>query len=238
MRNIHTLLFALCALSIGFGGLAYAEHHEGGNHQRTSSDHNAKFKSANLDVEKWQARLEDPNRDVIANKQAIVDAMKLKPGAYVADVGAGTGPYIDPVLKAIGKDGYYYAADIAPAFGGFMRDMVDEKGYENVSVIVSQFDSATLPPNAVDTVFVIDTYHHFDQYNAMLKSMHKALKQGGELIIVDFDRHDAAREWVRTHIRASKEVFREEIKAKGFAFIEEVKIDSLKENFFFRFKKL
>lgn len=38
-------------------------------------------------------------------------------------------------------------------------------------------------------------------------------------------------------VRASKDVFRKEIEDAGLTFIEEVKVEGLKENYFLRFRK-
>ena len=71
-----------------------------------------------------------------------------------------------------------------------------------------------------------------------MNSIVSALKPGGELIVVDFERIEGvSREWLMEHVRAGKEVVRKEIEESGLVFLEEVKLEKLKENYFIRFKK-
>ena len=59
----------------------------------------------------------------------------------------------------------------------------------------------------------------------------------GTLIVIDFDRIPGkSREFILGHVRAGKGVFRSEIEAAGFEFVEEVELDGLKENYFLRFR--
>ena len=61
---------------------------------------------------------------------------------------------------------------------------------------------------------------------------------GGRLVVIDFDRIPGkSRQWILDHTRAGKEVFRAEIEAAGFEFVEEVKIPGFVENYFLKFEK-
>ena len=72
----------------------------------------------------------------------------------------------------------------------------------------------------------------------MLASIHRALVPGGVLVVIDFDKiPDVSSDFIMSHVRAGKEVFRGEIEAAGFTFVEEVEISGLEENYFLRFKR-
>ncbi len=102
----------------------------------------------------------------------------------------------------------------------------------------SKEDSAELEPNSVDAVFICDTYHHFEYHVAMLRSIHSALRPGGQLVLIDFERIEGkSREWTMGHVRAGKELVRREVELAGFEFAEEVKIKGFEENYFLRFRK-
>ncbi len=103
---------------------------------------------------------------------------------------------------------------------------------------MSRKDSTELPEASVHVVLLCDTYHHFEVAEKMLASSRRALRQGGRLIVVDFERVPGqSREWVVNHVRAGKEQVKEEIVQAGFVFKEEVKIEGLSENYFLRFVK-
>jgi predicted methyltransferase len=70
----------------------------------------------------------------------------------------------------------------------------------------------------------------------MLASIRRALRPGGSLVVVDFERiAGVSPDWILKHVRAGKEQFRAEIEAGGFRFIEEVKL--MRENYFLRFSR-
>ena len=52
---------------------------------------NSKFLDPSLDPEEWVARFEVESREVFHAREEILDALELKPGDCVADVGSGTG---------------------------------------------------------------------------------------------------------------------------------------------------
>jgi len=120
----------------------------------------------------------------------------------------------------------------------YMNKRIERDGLDNIKVILSKEDSAELPEASVDTVFICDTYHHFEYHEAMLRSIHNALRAGGQLVVIDFERIPGeTKEWLLKHVRAGKEVFKAEIEEAGFEFAEEVKISGLSENYFLRFRK-
>lgn len=201
-------------------------------------DNNTQFRSADVDIEKWVKRLENPKRDVIAHRAGVIAALNLTPGQSIADVGAGTGAYMEGIARIVGEAGRYYGVDISPAFVGHMRDRAAKAGLGNVTLIVGRDDDATLPPASVDVIVVVNTYHHFGKVEPMLASLRRALKPDGQLVIVEFDRVEGvSRKWILDHIRADKATFRKEIEAAGFRFLEEVGSTGLEENFMLRFGK-
>ncbi len=202
-----------------------------------AQSHNDGYTDPDLDIERMINRFENESREVFALRAEIVAAAGVEPGDVVADVGAGTGAFMGPLVEAVGESGHVMAVEISIRFVERLRQVADEAGYDNVTAVFSSFTSATLPPGAVDRMIVVDTYHHFDDHAAMLASMLAALRPGGMLIVVDFDRHDGSRDWVKGHVRAAKEVFRGEIEAAGFEFVDQVGIEGMEENFLFRFRR-
>src|SRR5690606_28394541 len=95
-----------------------------------------------------------------------------------------------------------------------------------------------LPKASIDVIFVCDTYHHFSHPESTLASLHRALRPGGRLVVVDFERiPGVSREWLLDHVRAGKEVFRAEIEAAGFVLDREVEIAGLEENYCLTFTR-
>jgi predicted methyltransferase len=186
---------------------------------------------------KFKKRFEGESREVYFRRGRITKAARIEPGMSVADVGAGTGLFMDLFSRAVGPEGKVYAIDIAPKLVDFMKERAAKRGYDNVEPRLCSEKSIDMPANSVDVVFVCDTYHHFEYPQATLASIHKALRPGGHLVIVDFERIPGkSRPWILGHVRAGKEVFSKEITAAGFELVEEPDL-GLKENYLRRFIK-
>ena len=170
-------------------------------------------------------------------ENAVLKACKLSPKFRVADVGAGTGLFTRLFAKEL-ENGWVFAVDISPQFLKHVESSSEQQGLRNVSPVLGSEDTVNLPPESVDLVFICDTYHHFEYPQATMESIHQALKPGGHLVLIDFERiPGVSREWLLNHVRAGKDVFRQEIEGVGFAFVEQVPVEGLKENYFIRFQK-
>lgn len=191
------------------------------------------------DVDSFVARFETESREVYAQRRQIVADMRLRPGSAVADIGAGTGAFTFVLAEAVGARGRVYAVDIAAPFLDHIRARADQQGAKNVETVRCSEDSVALPPHSVDAAFVCDTYHHFEYPQSSLASIREALRPGGELFIVDFERIEGqSSEWVLSHVRCGKETVIREVTSAGF---ERLPLPSrtadLTENYFLRFRK-
>ncbi|RCS54031.1 methyltransferase [Bremerella cremea] len=199
---------------------------------------NDKFLDPDLKVEEWVQRFEVESREIFHARDEIVKQLKLKPGDRIADIGTGTGLFVEPFAKAVGKEGWVYAIDIAPKFVERVGKLAKELHLDNVTPVVGGEDDIRLAPQSIDVAFICDVYHHFEYPQASLASIHKALVPGGQLVVIDFNRIPGkSRDWTLSHVRAGKEVFRQEIEDAGFEFVEEVKLSEFQENYFLRFTR-
>jgi ubiquinone/menaquinone biosynthesis C-methylase UbiE len=214
---------ALGLLLIALAGLAVAQE------KSVKPGINDPFKDP--DVKDFQGKFEVESREVYARRDKIVEACKLKPGMVVADVGAGTGLFTRLLAREVGPTGQVYAVDIAPKFLEHVQKTCRAAGLRNVTPVLCNPDSVDLPPDSVDLAFVCDTYHHFEFPQRTLESLHRAIKPGGRLVVVDFVRIPGkSSAWVLGHVRAGQEVVEKEIAAAGFEKTGEVK-ELLKENY-------
>ncbi len=196
---------------------------------------NARYLAPDLKVDEWVARFEVESREVFVHRHAVVAACQVQAGVRVADVGSGTGLYTRLFADVVGDDGWVFAVDIVPAFLQHVLRTVES---ENVTTVLCTERSVRLPPESVDLAFICDTYHHFEYPRSTMTSLHKAIKSGGTLVVVDFERiPGVSREWTLGHVRAGKEIVRKEIEDVGFEFMEEVEVDGLQENYMLRFRR-
>lgn len=204
-------------------------------------DINKTFENPELDPQSFVDRFESESREVFAHREAIAKLLALKSGMEVADVGAGTGLFTLIFAETVKPDGKVYAVDIAPAFLKLIRERAAERGLaDQVVTVQGGQDSTNLEPRSVDVVFICDTYHHFENHERMLRSIRRALRPGGRLVLVEFDREKAKTDFVEKHIRATRGEFVAEITAAGFEPVEIAAEDipEFRENFLAVFRKV
>ena len=190
------------------------------------------------DVSEFVGRFEREDREVYENRERILEALDLRPGMSVADVGAGTGFYSLMLAQAVGPSGRVYAQDISQAFLESVRKRAAEAGLKNIETVLGADRDARLPKDSVDLVFICDTYHHFEYPRNMLASIRRALREGGVLVIVDFDRVEGqSREWILDHVRIGRRGVISEVARAGFDLVDSPPADYLKENYILRFRK-
>lgn len=231
----------LAAIGAGWLSISLADEAQkpgGEPRQSVKPGINSKFLDPKLDIKQWIGRFEVESREVFHQRDAIISNLDLKPGMAIADIGAGTGLFLEPFAKAVGTEGKVFAVDISEGFVKGLKKRVAEKGLKQVEVVRCEEDSVGLKANTIDLAFTCDTYHHFEYPTATVTSIFKALKPGGKLVVVDFERiPGVSREWILGHVRAGKKVISSEIEATGFAPAKEVKIEGFKENYYLVFTR-
>jgi SAM-dependent methyltransferase len=196
------------------------------------------FLADDLDVERFVTIFEGESREVFVHQERIVEALALSPGTMVADIGAGTGLFLPAFDREVGPGGRVYAVDLSPRFLEHLRERVQRENLTRVEVVKALEDSVELRAASIDLAFVCDTYHHFEYPRSTLASLFQAIRPGGSLVILDFERIPGeTRDWVLGHVRAGKQDFRREIESAGFRFESEVSIDGLEENYVLRFER-
>ncbi len=190
----------------------------------------------NPDWQQWVNTFERQGREVYDKRAAIVAASGVSPGMSVADIGAGTGLFTRLFADRVGPDGRVYAVDISSTFVDNILRSADGLGYDNVVGVVNSARDVALDAEVLDLAFLVDTYHHFEYPASMLASIHKALRPGGRLIVIDFRRDPRfSSRWVMGHVRAGRETVIEEIGRAGFSLIDDKPL--LRTNYFLEFRK-
>ena len=199
-------------------------------------DINKKFLDPSVAVEDYVDRWEIESREVYACRKEIVAALQLESGDRIADIGTGTGLFLEPLAAAVGPSGKVFATDISMVFLEHVRNRVKENNWVQVQPILSGMRTTALLEDSIDVAFTCDVYHHFEYHEDMLSSIHSALRPGGTLVIVDFERiPGVTREWLLEHVRAPKETVIQEVIAAGFELEGEVSIEGFEENYLLRF---
>jgi len=164
------------------------------------------------DPAKFAKQFDDPKRDEWQMPSRVIDALGLKAGMAVADIGAGTG-YFSMRLARVSPGLAVYSVDIEPKMVEHLTHRAAGEKLANVTAVLAGPSSPNLP-KPVDVILVVDTYHHIADRPVYFRELKKSLKPGGRIAIVDF-RKDSP-EGPPVEFRFTVEQIEAEMKQAGF----------------------
>jgi predicted methyltransferase len=135
------------------------------------------------------AALEDPKRDAYQKPHEVMQALAVKPGEVIADIGAGSGYFSVRLAHHVGPTGRIYAVDVSPDMIRHLHARVRDMGLLNVSPILSLANDPLLP-QPVDRFVIVDAWHHIEDQAGYLALMKKHLKPGGQVVMIDFHKRE------------------------------------------------
>lgn len=153
--------------------------------------------------------LERPEREEEEQPTKLLQALDLKPGLVVADIGAGSGYHTFRIADRVGPTGKVYAVDIQQEMLDLMRRRAKARGVVNVELIKGTETDPKLPENAIDLILMVDVYHEFSHPFEMVEAMTKALKPGGRMVFVEFRLEDPNVPIKLVHKMSQKQVLKE-----------------------------
>jgi len=175
--------------------------------------------------DEWAARLERDGREVGDNRYGIVDALALRPGLDVADVGAGSGLFSRIVAERVGPEGDVFAVDIAQNLVDHIARTAREEGLTNLHARLGDPRDPGLGESSVDRILIVDTYHHFEYPAEMLAHIKRALRTDGLFLLVEPHRiQGITPPGVMSMVRAGRGSVTDEILDAGFELVEEVEL--------------
>ena len=177
MTKIRMIVF-LSLLLIGFPALNCAQNAataqaSSGQQRKTSEPY-----TGDLSI------FESKGRDERLQINRVMDILGLGAGKSVADIGAGSGWFSVRAAKRVGG-GVVYAVDINPEAIRYIENRAKKEQFPNIKPILSKPDDPLLPPDSVDAVLLLKTYHEIAQPVALMEKLRKALRPGAKVGIID-----------------------------------------------------
>jgi len=168
--------------------------------------------------------LTDPARAERQKPRDIVEALDLKPGSTVADVGTGVGFMLPYLSQAVGDTGHVVAEDIQSDFLDKAKMKARLNRLSNIQFVLGTDRDPRLPADTLEGVLVLDVYHHFDYPEAMLEHIRDSLLSDGKLVIVEYFKRKGAMQnpdpdFALRHIRLDEDGLIEEVEANGFRLV-------------------
>jgi ubiquinone/menaquinone biosynthesis C-methylase UbiE len=159
------------------------------------------------------------DRDERQRPRELVAAIGIKPGMVVADIGTGTGYMLPYLSAAVGPGGRVLGEDIFADFLEKAEKTAKEHKLANVEFVKGSETDPALPENGVDMALALESYHHWDYPEKMLAALHRELRGGGRLVIVDY--HPGAAGMPAHHIRLDAAGVIKEIEANQFRLVSQ-----------------
>jgi precorrin-6B methylase 2 len=140
----------------------------------------------------WQAAgwLDRPEREREEQTSKMIDALKIKPGDVVADIGAGSGTITFRLGPKVAPGGKVYAVDVQKEMIEILQQRVKTRKIANIEIIHGTEKDPKLPPGSIDLILMVDVYHEFAYPWEMTVELVKALKPGGRMVFVEFRKED------------------------------------------------
>ena len=140
----------------------------------------------------WQgaAWLERDEREREERTDLLLDALALKPGMVVADIGAGTGYLSRRMAGAVLPGGKILAVDVQPEMVSMLERFVKRLKLENIEPRLGGEKDVGLAPESVDLAIMVDVYHELTHPHEVLASILRALKPGGQVVFVEYKAED------------------------------------------------
>jgi ubiquinone/menaquinone biosynthesis C-methylase UbiE len=159
--------------------------------------------------------LERPEREDEEAPSKALDALELKPGMVVADIGAGSGYYSSRIAKRVGPTGRVYATDIQQGMIEILDRRIKSEGLTNITTVLGGMDDPRLPPDSIDLAIMVDVYHELQQPQIFLQRLKGAFKPNGRLVLLEFRKEDPKVPILEVHKMSVAEV-KQEMEAEGF----------------------
>lgn len=159
-------------------------------------------------------------RDAWQRPNEVMDALGVRSGSHVADVGCGDGYFVMHLARRVGAAGAVFGVDVDADALGKLRHQVENSKLSNVRIVHSLANDPMLPAGDLDAVLIVNAYHEMLEYDAILRGIFAALKPGGRLAVIDAPgkNGDSRAEHQRVHT-ISESLVREDAERNGFRFL-------------------
>jgi ubiquinone/menaquinone biosynthesis C-methylase UbiE len=130
----------------------------------------------------------EAERDGHGEAERVLSRLGVGPGMRVADVGAGDGYYTVRVASRLGRTGAVYAQDVEPRSLERLAARLAREKISGVTLVQGTPADPKLPERSVDLAILSHMYHEIAEPYEFLYRLHRALRPGGRVAVVDNDK--------------------------------------------------
>jgi ubiquinone/menaquinone biosynthesis C-methylase UbiE len=127
----------------------------------------------------------ETERDKWQHPTQVIEALNLRRGNAVDDIGCGSGYFSLKLSDRVGANGRVIAEDIRRLPLAFLWVRAARNGKHHVTVHLGNLEDPRLDPNSLNAVLISNTYHEFSAPLNILDHVRQALLPGGKIVIID-----------------------------------------------------
>lgn len=132
-------------------------------------------------IEEWENKINEERQP----PEKVMDAIGVKPGMIIGEVGAGRGRYTVHLARRVGNEGKILANDIDENALSYLRERCRRNNIQNIETILGKVDDPLFPEQSLDMVIMVWVYHMLEQPVPLLKNLRSSLKPGATVVILD-----------------------------------------------------
>jgi SAM-dependent methyltransferase len=132
-------------------------------------------------IEAWEKKINEERQP----PEKVMDAIGVKPGMIIGEVGAGRGRYTVHLARRVGSEGKIFANDIDESALSYLRERCRRNNIQNIETILGTVDDPLFPERSLDMVMMVWVYHMLEQPIPLMKNLRTSLKPGATVVILD-----------------------------------------------------
>ncbi len=119
----------------------------------------------------------------------VISHFHLREGDLVADFGAGSGFFLQPLSKMVGDTGRVYACEIQKGLVEKLGELVRLQGLGNVHTLwcdLEEKNGIKIGTSELDAAILVNTLFLLDQKDLAIQEMGRTIRSGGKFFIIDW----------------------------------------------------
>lgn len=124
----------------------------------------------------------------------VLEELQKYPFQELLDVGCGTGPLIELLLKEF-PDRNYTGIDLTPR----MIEVAQEKKLAHTKFLIGDSEHLPFADNTFDAIICTNSFHHYPNPQAFMKEAARVLQDGGKLVLRDYTSNKVIL-WLMNHV--------------------------------------